>query len=168
VDASREPSEQAFAKENWMSETENRRAGLIDDRGTGEPLIPDSPDVPVGAGDQDSESAHTAIHRPASTLEFPPKGKIPKFTASLLDDIESAPRLEEIERINAGAKGAARTPLMTVIVAVLAKHGGSMLLEDLTAEVTRCWNRPLPGSPYSAVEFIYSVVRSSDAVTVKH
>jgi hypothetical protein len=115
----------------------------------------------------ESEMVAPAIPRPATVLERQPHGKMGKFTVSLLYDSVSIPSLEDIERINQKAGGDARTPLMTVIQAILAKHGGSMLLEDLATEIGKYWNRPLPTTPYSLIELVYVLVRGADSLRVR-
>jgi hypothetical protein len=57
--------------------------------------------------------------------------------------------------------------LITVIQAVLAKAGGTMNLEDLTAQTLKHWNRPLPTSPYTPEQFIYVMARNSDNIRIK-
>ncbi len=109
---------------------------------------------------------HT-IPRPATSLDSPPKGEIGKFTVMFLGDISSAPVLEDVEQINTQATSEARTPLMTVILAVIAKNGGTMVIEDLAAQVGQYWNREFPTSPFDLEEFIYVLVRSSDSIRVR-
>ncbi len=129
----------------------------------------------VGEGNSDlsetdvTEERRTLGHmnpRPATSLDSPPKGEIGKFTVMFLGDLSSAPVLEEIEQINTQATSDARTPLMTVILAVIAKNGGTMLLEDLATQVGQYWNREFPTSPFDLEEFIYVLVRSSDSIRV--
>lgn len=107
------------------------------------------------------------IPRPATSLDSPPKGDIGRFTVMLLGDVSSAPVLEEIEQANKYATSDARTPLMSVILAILAKNGGTMLVEDLAAQVGQYWNRSLPTSPFTLVEFVYVLVRSADNLRVQ-
>ncbi|MBI5568965.1 MAG: hypothetical protein HY914_03385 [Desulfomonile tiedjei] len=106
------------------------------------------------------------IPRPSTTLAFHTKGKIEKAVVALLDDPSNAPDLDEVIQMNSGPASAGRTPLMTVILALLAKHGGSMVLEDLVAQALRHWNRPLPASPYTDMEFVYIIARNSDSIRV--
>ena len=73
--------------------------------------------------------------RPGTCLPVPPKGKVGKCKVSLLGDISSAPSLEEVERINKSSQ--VRTPVVSIIQAVLARAGGSMLLEELAPEVRK-------------------------------
>lgn len=106
------------------------------------------------------------IPRPATTLANPPKSKEGKLSLSLLGELASAPSLEEIEKLNQGPISQGRTPLISVIQAVLAKAGGTMNLEDLTAKTLKAWNRPLPTSPYTHEQFIYVMARNSDSIKV--
>jgi hypothetical protein len=104
--------------------------------------------------------------RPITTLPSLPKGKIGKCTVSLLTDVSSVPSVEEVEKLNKGVRGDARTPITTAILAVLARAGGKMLLEELAPEVMKYWNRPFPTSPYSPEEFVYVIVKNSDNIRV--
>jgi len=122
----------------------------------GEPVKPEPRSLTLGKN----------IPRPSTTLAFHTKGRIEKVMVSLLDDPSNAPGLEEVIKMNSGPVSGGRTPLMTVILAVLAKHGGSMVLEDLAAQALQYWNRPLPGSPYTDVEFVYIIARNSDSLRV--
>jgi len=99
-------------------------------------------------------------------LASPPKGEIGKVRVSLVGDPEFAPDLEEVQKINQRKDSPARTPLMTVIEAILAKEGGSMTLQQISSLVPRYWNRPVPTSPYSLEEFIYIMVTQSDSLRV--
>jgi hypothetical protein len=107
------------------------------------------------------------IPRPLNTLASPPKGKIGKLNLSLLGDLTAAPSLAEIEKLNKEPLSQGRTPLITVIQAVLAKAGGTMNLEDLTVQTLKHWNRPLPASPYTPDQFIYVMARNSDNIRIK-
>jgi hypothetical protein len=102
--------------------------------------------------------------RPSTTLPSPPKGKVGKCVASLLGDISSVQSIEEVERINKSAQ--AKTPIVAVIQAVLAKAGGTMTLEELAPEVRKYWNRPFPTSPYSPEELIYIIIKNSYNIRV--
>src|SRR5690606_14248962 len=83
------------------------------------------------AVEQEVVASAKSIPRPGTAMASPPKGQIGKVKVTLLGDVASAPVLEEVEKINKESTGAARTPLMTVIQGILAKNGGTMLLEDL-------------------------------------
>ncbi len=126
--------------------------------------------LPAQVEPEDSRQYEVAsaksIPRPGTAMATPPKGLIGKARVSLLGDVELAPTLEEVQKINKEAPGNARTPLMTVIHAILAKHGGTMALEDLVGQVPKYWNRPFPSSPYNTEEFIYILVRNSESVRV--
>ncbi|AFM23997.1 hypothetical protein [Desulfomonile tiedjei] len=105
------------------------------------------------------------IPRPTTTLTTHVKGKVGKMTVSLLADASSVLSLEEVDRINQ-SPGEARTPVLSVIQALLAKSGGTMQIESLVPEVKKHWNRLFPTSPYSPEEFIYIIVRNSDNLRV--
>jgi hypothetical protein len=118
-------------------------------------------------GDQEGEvviATARNMPRPTTTLPSPPKGKVGKCVASLLGDISSVQSIEEVERIN--KSGQAKTPIVAVIQAVLAKAGGTMTLEELAPEVRKYWNRTFPTSPYSPEELIYIIVKNSDNIRV--
>lgn len=104
--------------------------------------------------------------RPHTSLGARVKEDIGKLTVSLLGDVGTAPALADVEKFNKRGEGESRTPLMTVVQAVLAKAGGSMQLGELTAQTRKCWHRPLPTTPYTEEELIYLLLRSSDSVRV--
>jgi hypothetical protein len=104
--------------------------------------------------------------KPRSSLGARVKKDIGKLTVSLLGDVGTAPTLAEVEKFNKKGEGESRTPLMTVVQAVLAKAGGSMQLGDLAAQTRKYWHRPFPTSPYTEEELIYLMLRSSDGVRV--
>jgi len=104
--------------------------------------------------------------RPQSSLGPRVKKDVGKLTVSLLGDVGTAPALADVEKFNKRGEGESRTPLMTVVQAVLAKAGGSMQLGELTAQTRKCWHRPLPTTPYTEEELIYLLLRSSDSVRV--
>jgi hypothetical protein len=107
-----------------------------------------------------------SIPRPGTSMASPPKGSISNVKVSLLADLEDVPALEEVQRVNKEGSGDARTPMMTVIHAILAKHGGTMKLEELAGQVVKYWNRNFPSSPYNTEEFIYIMVRNSHNIRV--
>ena len=74
--------------------------------------------------------------------------------------------LADVEKFNKRGEGESRTPLMTVVQAVLAKAGGSMRLGELATQTRKYWNRPFPTSPYTEEELIYLLLRNSDSVRV--
>lgn len=114
------------------------------------------------AGENTPHATAKDIPPPPTSLAVRLKEDAKKMRITLLVDPESVPSLEEVTKINGSTKGAARTPLMTVIHAVLAKNGGSMTIADLVTGVLKHWNRPFPGSPYSPEEFIFVMATSSD------
>jgi hypothetical protein len=116
--------------------------------------------------EQEVVASAKSIPRPGTAMASPPKGQIGKVTVTLLGDLASAPILEEVEKVNKESTGTARTPLMTVIQGILAKNGGTMLLEDLAGQVGRVWNRTFPASPYNPQEFVYIMVQNSDSIRV--
>ena len=104
--------------------------------------------------------------RSQSSLGARVKKDIGKLTVSLLGDVGTAPTLGDVEKFNKRGEGESRTPLMTVVQAVLAKAGGSMQLGDLATQTRKYWHRPFPTSPYTEEELIYLLLRSSDSVRV--
>ena len=74
--------------------------------------------------------------------------------------------LADVEKFNKRGEGESRTPLMTVVQAVLAKAGGSMQLGELATQTRKYWHRPFPTSPYTEEELIYLLLRNSDSVRV--
>lgn len=111
--------------------------------------------------------------KPATARRIPPpKTHLPVFpseqlssvTVSLIGDVESAPDLEVVEKTNLQGRDEPRTPLLTVVAAVLKREGGSAPLHAIAEDVVKYWNRPLPGGPYSTEEFLYMVIRGSDNI----
>ncbi len=120
-----------------------------------------------GTGLEDYEPASArSMPKAGTSLAVAVKSDIGKLTVSLLGDAGSAPVLADVEKINKKAEGDSRTPLMTVVLAVLGKAGDSMPLGDLASQTRKYWNRPLPGGPYTDEEIIYLLVRNSDSVRV--
>ncbi|MGO9572255.1 MAG: hypothetical protein ACLP5H_32460 [Desulfomonilaceae bacterium] len=107
-----------------------------------------------------------SMPRPHTSLAAGVKKDIGNLTVSLLGDVGSAPSLAAVEKFNKRGEGESRTPLMTVVQAVLAKAGGSMKLGELAAQTRKCWERPFPAGPYSDEEIVYLLVRNSDSVRV--
>jgi hypothetical protein len=127
------------------------------------------------ASAQKTQVAAVERYEPASAKDIPsagtslaarPKGKVGSAKVVLLADAGSVTPLAEVAKINGTDRGGARTPLMTVIQAVLAEHGGAMAVAELASEDRKYWNRPLPSSPYSPEEFIYVLTTSSDDLRV--
>jgi hypothetical protein len=106
------------------------------------------------------------IPRPPTSLAFPSQGKLGKVVISLLADTTSLTSLEEVEKVNKATGTQARTPLMTLILALVAKAGGNMPLDALCGQIPKYWNRPLPTTPYTFDEFIYIMVRNSNWLRV--
>ena len=104
--------------------------------------------------------------RSQSSLGARVKKDIRKLTVSLLGDVGTAPTLGDVEKFNKRGEGESRTPLMTVVQAVLAKAGGSMQLGELATQTRKYWHRPFPTSPYTEEELIYLLLRNSDSVRV--
>ncbi|MFH0825650.1 MAG: hypothetical protein V2B18_23085 [Pseudomonadota bacterium] len=102
--------------------------------------------------------------RSATCLRKPPDIEIGNVTAFLLGDVDSYQSLEAVESVNSNNQSDARTPLMTVITALLQKQGGSMLISDIAAEVDEYWNRPFPASPYTREEFLYVLMEKADNI----
>jgi|WetSurMetagenome_2_1015567.scaffolds.fasta_scaffold309320_1 hypothetical protein len=105
-----------------------------------------------------------SIARPKTSLPVRPSGKIGKMRVSILNDPSSVPSLDEIDRINKSAEAPARTPLMTVIMAIIAHMGGNASIEEIAGRIKKHWNRQLPSTPYTLEEFVFLVVRSSDSL----
>ena len=120
----------------------------------------------ANGGGQEPFASAKDIPEPATLLAVPPRRTVGEVSVSLLSNVESVPLLEEVERTNANSLAEARTPLMTVIQALLAASGGSMTVAELATQVRRYWNRPFPGSPYTDEEFVYVMVRNSDDLRV--
>lgn len=106
------------------------------------------------------------IARPSTALPFVGKTGLGTFKVSYLGDKESAPSLSDVSKINSEPRTDTRTPLSTVIQAVLGVHGGTLELGELVREVRKHWNRPLPTSPYTEEEFFYIVLKESPDLRV--
>ncbi len=134
-----------------------------------EPAVTDAEEF-SSVTDQDEAPVVVAtartIPRPVTSLASRLKGDVGKVTVSLLGDSASFPALEDIKKINGRADTRERTPVMTVIQALLAQSGGKMKVADLAEKVGIHWNRPLPSSPYTPQEFVYLMVRHSDNMSV--
>jgi hypothetical protein len=100
------------------------------------------------------------LPRSPTNLPSPPSGKVSELTVTLLSDMELAASLDEIEKANS-LEGGPRTPMMSVVHAVIASAGGTISIRDLAEEVRRYWNRPFPTSSYTPEEFIYLTARNS-------
>ncbi len=129
---------------------------------------------PGHEGDAESQEDESAseqfasardLPRPVTNLPSPPSGEVSELTVTLLIDIELAPSLAEIEKMNS-REGGPRTPMMSVVQAVIADAGGTISIRDLAEKVRRYWNRPFPTSPYTPEEFIYVTVQNSDDLRV--
>ncbi|MFH1115006.1 MAG: hypothetical protein V1792_13930 [Pseudomonadota bacterium] len=105
------------------------------------------------------------LPRPATNLLVPSSGDVSELTVTLLGDIALASSLEEIERKNSG-EGGPRTPMMSVVHAVIANAGGTISIRDLAEEVRKYWNRPFPTSPYTPEEFMYVNACNSDDLRI--
>lgn len=124
-------------------------------------------DTEAGTDLEDYEPASArSMPKAGTSLAAAVKSDIGKLTVSFLGDTGSAPVLADVEKFNKKGEGDSRTPLMSVVLAVLAKAGGSMPLGDLAAQTRNYWNRPLPAGPYTDEEIIYLLVRNSDSVRV--
>ncbi len=133
----------------------------------GEPGPAKEPEMAEGSDVEAYEAASAKdLPRPRTSLGVSVKKDISKLTVSLLGDVGSAPALGDVEKVNKKGEGEGRTPLMTVIQAVLAKGHGSMPLGELTAQTRKYWHRPFPTSPYTDEELVYLLVRNSDSVRV--
>lgn len=99
--------------------------------------------------------------RPATALPIRGKSGLSQFRVTFLGDPENIPTLTEIAKINSDTRSEVRTPLMTVIHAILATQGGTLSVGELVKEVRRYWNRSFPTSPYSEEEFLYLVLKNA-------
>ncbi len=108
------------------------------------------------------------VARPATNLPVRTGGQVGNFKVSLAGDFTGYPSLTDVERANGTDQSEARTPLMTVILAILADRNDEVPLSDLAAEAVKLWNRSLPLSPYSAEEFLYMLLVNSDNILVRH
>jgi hypothetical protein len=107
------------------------------------------------------------IPRPATVLPAGSAKKVGKMTVSLLGQTTSPYlSLEEIEKLNQTAGADARTPLLTIIIALVNKAGGRTTVEEIAAEAGKYWNRSFPAGPYTPEEFIYMMARNSDYLRV--
>lgn len=106
------------------------------------------------------------IARPPTSLDAPPKRNITDYNVCLLGDPDLAPLLADVEKVNNNPRSEIRTPLMTVIQAILGAEGGSMPVSKLAAKVKKRWNRPFPASPYTDEELVFIVARNSDSIRV--
>ncbi len=140
---------------------------------TGEPNAEESAEVALSPEDEPDESygetrsiaSARFLPRPATVLPVAGTGDITAVVTALVSDMPGS-TLEEIRQVNQARGGDSRTPLMTVIQAIIRDHGGTMPLMDLCAAVTEHWNRPFPTSPYAPEEFIYVMVRNSDSIRI--
>jgi len=153
-----------------MTEKEKTKGG----RSKGKPVLPgpETESEEAAASTNDSlESGPPAsakdIPRPSRSLATPRATEVGGLKVSLLADPENVTSLEEVERINLTSGGEARTPLLTVVQAVLAKAGDPMTVADLAAKVRKYWNRPFPAGLYSPEEFIYLMIANADQIRVK-
>ena len=113
------------------------------------------------------EVSAKSIPKPSTLLSVVPKGDVAHHRVTLVEELETAPLMEEVRRINEDQASESRTPLMTVIEAVLADGGGTMSVNELASQVKELWNRPFPTSPYSEEEFLFVVASNSDKLRVE-
>jgi hypothetical protein len=123
----------------------------------------------AGADDEERppEVSAKSIPRPSTLLSVVPEGDVGKYRVTLVSPLESAPLVEDVRRVNGEEDTDRRTPLMTVIEAVLADGGGVMRVGELAPLVKELWNRPFPTSPYSVEEFLFVVASDSDKLRVE-
>jgi hypothetical protein len=133
------------------------------------PPVSELPETESAAGEgQESSVVASArnIPQPATTLPIFPSKSVGEMLVSYLGELSTAPSLEDLERLNKSGDGKPRTPLTTVILAIVAHAGGEISVQDLAAQVGQHWNRLLPGSPYTLEEFVFMVARNSDNLRV--
>ncbi len=104
---------------------------------------------------------------PSTRLAVPPRGELGAMTVSLGREEEAPLTLEEVQAINNDSQSISRTPLMTLIQALLADNGGPMRVDELTQKVVENWNRPFPTSPYTNEELIYVIAYTSDELRIQ-
>jgi hypothetical protein len=155
-----------MSEEGFMSAKEKAREKTAKAESGAPVPAPQEPEM-VEVADQETPEAASAknIPRPSTSLGIHLKKDVAKLTVSLLGDVGSAPALGDVEKFNKG-EGESRTPLMTVVQALLAKANGSMQLGELTAQTRKYWHRPFPTSPYTDEELIYLLVKNTDSVRV--
>ena len=114
--------------------------------------------------DDQEEDIVTArdLKAPTTVLASPHVVDVGNLTVELLKTLSPGMSLDEVNTINAQAGVDTRTPVMTVIEAVLAANDGKMKVKSLTEEVTKYWHKPFPTTPYSDDEFVYLIVKDSD------
>jgi hypothetical protein len=162
----RSAMETSSVVQKWLKEklmvSEEREARMQAEKKVGDRIagtvVSEAGDT--GNGASGAPASAKKISRPTTSLAVPPRKKVGEIRVSLRTSEELIPPLDEVELINKTEREA-RTPLMTIIQAVLASEGGSMNIGDLTQRVQRYWNRPFPTSPYTHEEFIYMMVRNS-------
>lgn len=86
---------------------------------------------------------------------------------SLIGSPSDTPDLQEVNRVNVQEGAATKTPLMTVIKAVLRARGGRMSVRELADETSKNWGRPFPSSPYTPEEFMFMMTRNSDSLKIE-
>ncbi len=106
------------------------------------------------------------IPRPAGKLPTASQKKVARLTVELIGGAGSLPTLDEIDNRQQVKDSEEHFPLLTVIAAILRKNDGRMVIGELAPEITKHWNRSLPGSPYSLEEFVYMVTRNADNLRV--
>jgi len=154
-------------EERFMSAKEKSKDKSAKERSGTKPADEKEPVVDEAADLEAYEPASARnIPRPPTSLAVQVKGDVGKLSISLLGDISSAPALADVEKFNKKGEGESRTPLLTVIQAVLAKAGGSMQLGELAAQTRKHWHRPFPAGPYTDEELIYIIARNSDSIRV--
>lgn len=135
--------------------------------------VADEPQADQDEEGEDEGSAEEIKHVSAKDLPGPetlldsrPDSQVGNLKVSLIPSEVALPTLEEVEAINQNPDVAARTPLMTVVLAVLQNAGGTMKIKELVEKVALHWNRPFPTSPYTPEEVVYMVTRNSDHVRI--
>jgi hypothetical protein len=150
-----------------MEEKRKGRSGTAD--GPPDPAVVETEELDSGEEQEQGPvvvASAKSIPRPLTSLSTLLKSDVNKITVTLLSDPASVTSLDDVLKINNRSDTSARTPLMTVIQAVLVQGGGKMKLAELTEKVRGHWNRPLPSSPYTPQEFVYVMVRNSDNISV--
>jgi hypothetical protein len=121
----------------------------------------DEDDVPMAA------ESSLGVDPPATVLPVILGEDVGGLVVALIGSAPDTPDLEEVIKMNSQESSKTKTPLMTVIKAVLRGNGGRMAIKDLAEAAQRSWMRPFPTSPYTREEFIFMMTRNSDSLKIE-
>jgi N-acetyl-beta-hexosaminidase len=143
-----------------------RRNGMAE-----EELWDNGGDEEAEATDQDASprlgAVSLGVKPPDTVLPMALKKDVGDLTVALIGLAVDAPDLEEVVKINSREDGGAKTPLMTVIKAMLKRNGNRMKIKELARGAEENWRRPFPTSPYGREEFIFMMTRNSDSLKIE-